>query len=599
MHPVAPTLGALLAGALSSIALTATAAPPVAARSPQAQQPGAFAPGRIIVVPRAGLRDGDVASALGEVRGRGRRLGGSGLHIVEVPAGTEHAAAERMSRHRHMKFAEVDWRIGPDLVTNDPYYGSAWHLPVISAPNAWDRTLGKGVIIAILDSGVDGTHPDLASRLVPGWNVYDNNADTTDVYGHGTKVAGAAAASSNNAAGVAGVAGQAAIMPIRVTDTSGYAYTSTLVQGLTWAADHGARVANISFEAAGMSSVITAANYMRSKNGLVTVSAGNSGALSSTAPTTAMIPVSATGSSDTLASWSNYGNVIAMAAPGVSIYTTLKGGSYGKVSGTSFAAPVTAGTIALMMAAQPTLSNTAIEKLLYSSATDLGATGRDIYFGYGRVNAGAAVQAAVAAVPAVDTIAPTVSISAPLASSTVSGLVSVDTVSSDNVGIVRAELRVNGATVATDTSAPFAFSWDSTKVANGMASLAVVAYDAAGNSKTSTAVAVNVANTSTTTTSTVDKTKPVITIFNPTDGSKVSGNVSISVKFSDNSGSAALRNQRLSINGTVVARSATDTLTYTWNTTSLTAGSFKIKASASDAAGNVNSALVTVSVQKL
>jgi hypothetical protein len=197
----------------------------------------------------------------------------------------------------------------------------------------------------------------------------------------------------------------------------------------------------------------------------------------------------------------------------------------------------------------------------------------------------------------VDTIAPTVSISAPLASSTVSGLVSVDTVSSDNVGIVRAELRVNGATVATDTSAPFAFSWDSTKVANGMASLAVVAYDAAGNSKTSTAVAVNVANTSTTTTSTVDKTKPVITILNPTKGSTVSGSVTISVKFSDNSGNQNLRRQRLLINGTVVATTSTDTLTYTWNTSGLAAGSYEIRGAAADAAGNANYAKAVV--QKL
>ena len=593
MSRIAPAVATLLLGALSSMPLTAAAAPP---SDPQAQQEGTFAKGRIIVIPRAGLKDGAMATALGEVGGKGRRLGGSGLHIVEVPAGSERAAVERMSRHRHMKFADLDRRIPPDLITNDPYMGSAWHLPVISAPTAWDQSLGRGVIIAILDSGVDSSHPDLAARIVPGWNVYNNNADTTDVYGHGTKVAGAAAASSNNGAGVVGVAGQASIMPIRVTDTSGYAYTSTLVQGLTWAADHGARVANISFEAAGMSSVIAAANYMRSKNGLVTVSAGNSGALSSTAPTTSMIPVSATGSTDKLASWSNYGNVIALAAPGVSIWTTVVGGGYKTASGTSFAAPVTAGTVALMMAAQPTLTNVDIEKLLYASATDLGTAGRDIYFGYGRVNAGAAVQAAMAAAVVADTKAPTVAITAPVASSTVSGLVSVDTSSSDNVGVVRAELRVNGSTVATDTSAPFAFSWDSTTVANGMASLSVVAYDAAGNSKASTAVGVNVANASATSTTTVDTTKPVVTFLSPEKGSTVSGSVTVNVKFSDNSGSANLRNQTLWIKGKVVATGTGDTLSYTWNTSGLNAGSYEIRGTVSDAAGNTNFAKCTVQI---
>ena len=590
MSRIAPVVGSLLLGALSSISPTASAAPPA---DTQAQADGAFAPGRIIVIPRAGLKDSAMASALGEVRGRGRRLGGSGLHIVEVPAGSERAAVERMSRHRYMKFADLDRRIAPDLITNDPYMGSAWHLPVISAPTAWDQSQGRGVIVAILDSGVDSTHPDLAARIVPGRNFYSNNADTSDVYGHGTKVAGAAAASSNNGAGVAGVAGQASIMPIRVTDASGYAYTSTLAQGLTWAADHGARVANISFEAAGMSSVIAAANYMRSKNGLVTVSAGNSGALSSTAPTTSMITVSATGSTDKLASWSNYGNVIALAAPGVGIWTTVVGGGYKTVSGTSFAAPVTAGTVALMMAAQPTLTNVQIEKLLYSSATDLGTAGRDVYFGYGRVNAGAAVQAAMAAGMAADTKPPTVSVTAPTASGTVSGLVAVDVSSSDNVGVVRAELRVNGKTVATDTSGPFAFSWDSTTVANGMANLSVVAFDAAGNSSSSSVVAVNVANASAVPATTADTIKPVVTIVSPSAGSTASGLVTIKATFSDNSGNPSLKH-RLFINNVRLVNAYGNTLTYVWDSSKVAAGTYTFKAWAVDAANNQGVATVTV-----
>jgi thermitase len=212
------------------------------------------------------------------------------------------------------------------------------------------------------------------------------------------------------------------------------------------------------------------------------------------------------------------------------------------------------------------------------------------------VNAGAAVQAAKASAVTVDTTAPTVAITAPVASSTVSGLVSVDTSSGDNVGVVRAELRVNGSTVATDTSAPFAFSWDSTTVANGMASLSVVAYDAAGNFKASTAVGVNVANASATSTPTVDTTKPVVTILSPTKGSTVSGSVTINVKFSDNSGSSNLREQKLWIKGKVVATGTGDTLSYTWNTSGLKAGSYEIRGTVSDAAGNTNFAKCIVQI---
>src|SRR5690606_11975288 len=112
---------------------------------------------------------------------------------------------------------------------------------------AWDYTTGQGVTIAILDSGVDPAHPDLKDSLVPGYNAFDNNTDTRDVYGHGTKVAGAAAMAGNNLVGGTGVAFKSWIMPIRVTDTAGYGYVSTMANGIVWAADKGARVANLSF----------------------------------------------------------------------------------------------------------------------------------------------------------------------------------------------------------------------------------------------------------------------------------------------------------------------------------------------------------------
>jgi len=245
-----------------------------------------------------------------------------------------------------------------------------------------------------------------------------------------------------------------------------------------------------------------------------------------------------------------------------------------------------------MMAANPRLSNADVEKLLFSSAVDLGTPGRDPYYGYGRVNAAAAVRAAVGASTTVDQQPPSDSISAPLNGSTVSGLVAVDVNASDNVGVSKVELRVNGATVAVDTSPPFAFTWDSTGIANGAANLVAYAFDAAGNSASSAVSSVNVANASSSKTAS-DSTPPVVAIINPTDGAQVTGMLSINVQASDNSGSTQLT-QSLLIDGVQVAKSTGGTLSYKWNTKKAAAGNHTVQAVARDAAGNQSSQAIQV-----
>ena len=549
-----------------------------------------FAKGRILVMTRAGLADGAFARIVAEQGGgQARRIGKGNLRVVKLRAGmTERQLVERLARHPHVKFAELDRRVPLAAVANDPYLGSQWHLPKINAPTAWDSTQGAGVKIAIIDTGVDGTHPDLAARMLPGWNFYDGNSNAADVNGHGTAVAGAAAATVNNGAGVASVAGQASIIPIRISAPDGFAYWSTIAEGLFWAADNGARVANISYAVTGSWSVLDAATYMRSKGGLVVVSAGNNGISETTPPSNEVITVSATGSTDARPSWSSYGPFVTISAPGEGIWTTTRGGGYGAWNGTSFASPVTAGVVGLMMAANSTLPIADVERLLYSTSVDLGTAGRDPQFGWGRVNAAAAVQAAVAAAqPPADTQSPTVSVTAPLGSSTVSGLVPVDVSASDNKGVVRVDLKVNGTVVASDGSAPYSFSWDSKGVANGMASIVAVAVDAAGNTGTSASVAVNVANV------VPDTTAPTVTISNPLNGAKVAGSIMVRISAADNLGTAGIT-QTLSIDGKQVATAAGGTLNYAWNTRRLAIGSHTIQAVARDAAGNASTQTITV-----
>jgi len=554
----------------------------------QAQAADEWAKGRLLVMPRAGLAAAELDKLLKPHGGVAKRIGKSDLHIVELSAAmSETAVLALLARHPHLKFAELDRRVASVLVSNDPYLGSEWHLAKINAAAAWDVSQGAGVTIAILDTGVLPGHPDLVQ--VPGWNFVDNNNNTADVQGHGTSVAGAAAAITNNGVGVAGVAGGAKIMPIRVAGADAYAYYSTIASGVTYAADNGARVANASFAGVYASAAIqSAGNYFKSKGGLLVVAAGNSGANDGSPATSAMIPVSATEGSDLLTSWSSYGSYVAVAAPGAGIWTTSSNGSYASVSGTSFSSPITAGVVALMMAAKPTLSSGQIESLLYSTALDLGAAGRDIYFGYGRVDAAAAVRAATAVVAA-DTQAPTATIAAPLGSSSVSGLATVDVSASDNVGVTKVILKANGIEVATDTASPFQFSWDTSKVANGMSSLVAVAYDAAGNSKASTAVSVNVANNVV-----ADTTPPVVAIINPVNGSRVSGMVAVGVSSSDTGGNSALQ-QTLYIDGKLVASATGGSLSYNWNTRKASAGTHTLQAVAQDAAGNKTTASIQVS----
>ena len=556
-----------------------------------------FAKGRILVAPQEGLTVDEFSTILKEHGGKGRKVGQSNLHIVDLPNGSEEQAVAKLKNNPHVKFAELDRKVFLNFIPNDPGFGSEYYPNKVGATTAWDTTQGAGVTIAILDSGVDPTHPDLVANLVAGYNNYDNNTNTADVCGHGTGVAGTSSAVSNNGVGVAGIAGQSKIMPVRIaamTDTGCFGYYSTITSGLTWAADHGAKIANISYGGVVSSaSIINAANYFKSKGGLVFVSAGNTSSVDNVGPTSSMVVVSATDEYDNKTSWSTYGPAVTLSAPGANIYTTTNGGGYGGWNGTSFSSPLAAGVAALVMSANPKLTNNEVENILYTTAVDLGTAGRDQYFGYGRVNADAAVKAAVAYLPVVDTIAPSVSISNPVAYSTVSNTVAVSVNATDNVRVSKVELQVNGTTVATDTAAPFSFSWDSKGVVNGMANLVAVASDEAGNVTNSSVVSVNVANA--TITPVVDTQAPVVKIVNPVAGS-VSGSVNVTLNSSDNLGAAGIT-QYLYIDGQLVKTGTGSSLAYSWNTRKVSKTTHTISATAKDKAGNTATSSVTVTVR--
>lgn len=566
----------LAAGILTSMAQLAIAAPP------------AWAPGRVLVQPRTGLSESDLQKVLRKAGANGvaRRIEHINVHVVNVPPQAEAAVARALSHNPHIKFAEVDRALQLQQTANDPYFGSAWHLPKIGTPTAWDQASGMGVTVAILDTGVDGTHPDLVGRLVSGWNAVDRGFDTSDINGHGTRVAGVVAANTNNGVGVASIAWSARLMPVRVTNGSdGYAYYSDIATGLTWAADHGARVANISYDATASSSISSAAQYMNSKGGVVAVAAGNSGSDLGYADNPYMISVSATTSSDQKASWSSYGRYVDISAPGAGIWTTSRGGGYGAASGTSFASPATAGVLALIKSVNSSLAPSEVEDVLESSAVDLGSAGYDTYYGAGRIDAAAAVRAALST-SSVDTQSPSVSITSPGDGANVSGLVPVDASAQDNVGVVKVDLYASGRLVGSDVTAPYQFSWDSSTASNGNVTLVAYGYDAAGN-QAQNQVSVNVGNTNS------DATAPTVTINSPSSGSTVSGTVSISASASDAGGVSQMQ---VLVDGALRCAAGGASISCSWNTRKSSAGSHTISVRATDNSGNTSSASESVTV---
>ncbi len=549
--------------------------------------------GRLLVKPKPHVAEGQL-QALFNAQGAQEQtaLKQIDVRIVSVVPARSDAVLDALRHNPSIEFAEQDYLHEPATVPNDTYYSLEWHLPKIGAPAAWDTTVGSNsVIIAILDSGVDGTHPDLSSQLVAGWNLFDGNADTTDVIGHGTGVAGNAAAAGNNGLGVASPAWGCKIMPIRVADTNGYASTSMIADGVNYAADHGARVANVSFRVTGSPTLSAAAQYLQSRGGVVTVSAGNDGAIDPSPDDPYLITVSATDANDAVASFSNTGNSIDVSAPGVNIVTTIRGGGYGYATGTSASAPLVAGVAALMISVNPSLTGAQVRDLIKQSADDLGPPGWDTGYGAGRLRADKAVIAAMQTTGGTntppDTTAPTASISSPGAGSTVSDVVTINIFATDDVGVTKVECYMNGVMMGTNSTAPASFSWDTSGYANGSYTLQARAYDAADNMGSSAFTTVTVQNL------TPDVIAPTVQITSPTNGTALIGkSMKVYVTASDNVGVTLVR---LLVDGKVYASSASASPVFTWQTSKLTRGSHFLQAIAFDAAGNsTRSTAVTV-----
>ena len=278
------------------------------------------------------------------------------------------------------------------LTTNDPMTNQQYSLSRMSVNQAWDTARGDNVVVAVLDTGADFSHPDLMGKFVDAGRDFVNNDDNaTDDHGHGTHVSGIIGASTNNGVGIAGVGYNVKILPGKVLSATGSGNHGGIASGITWAADRGAKVINMSLGGpSGSATLEQAINYAWSKGAVVIAAAGNEGTSSPTYPAsyTNAIGICATDANDKKAAFSNYGVNVDLCAPGAAILSTVRGGRYESWNGTSMAAPNASGVAALVASAHPDWSNVQIRQALETTADNLGDA---TYYGRGRINAARAV----------------------------------------------------------------------------------------------------------------------------------------------------------------------------------------------------------------
>ncbi|OGY18636.1 MAG: hypothetical protein A2900_02735 [Candidatus Chisholmbacteria bacterium RIFCSPLOWO2_01_FULL_50_28] len=319
--------------------------------------------------------------------------------VVQVPEGQEDSIAKRYKDSVWVEYAEPDALAYALEIPNDPQFSGQWGQYKTQTPGAWDMTHDGSVDIAILDTGIAESHPDVTGK-VDEWQNYTRSSSRYDRDGHGTHVAGIAAALTNNGLGIAGTGYNARLYSVKVLDDQGAGYYSWIINGIYWATDNGAEVINMSLGgSSGSSALQDAVNYAWGKGVVVVAAAGNSGSTQRSYPAyyDKAIAVAATDANDKKASFSSYGSWVDIAAPGVNIISTIPNNDYDTLSGTSMATPHVAGVAALIKATFPSDTNQQIRDRLEQTADKIQGTGT--YWSAGRVNAAAAVGGVVSAPP--------------------------------------------------------------------------------------------------------------------------------------------------------------------------------------------------------
>ncbi len=381
-----------------------------------------YAPGQVLVRFKPAASVWTKAASLGMLRARPvSRIAALDLYTVEIdPASNVEEMVEVLGRNPNVMYAQPNYVYRAQVTPNDPLFGYQYALfnkgqqigwipgsPVgnpnadIKAPQGWEETTGSSsVIIAIVDTGIDLTHPDLKNKVVgTGRDFVNGDAVAADDHGHGTMVAGVAGAETDNGEGIAGVGWRCRLLPVKVLDALGQGTEDRVIQGLLWAAENGAKVISLSFgqPATGQALKDALERIVETYGAVVISPTGNDNtAVYSPASIDAyVLAVAATDHNDARWVSSNYGAAVDVAAPGYQIFTTypvaFSAGSipYRFQDGTSLAAAHVAGLAGLILSLKPTLTPAQVMGILRYSADDVNAAlykGRDEFIGWGRIN---------------------------------------------------------------------------------------------------------------------------------------------------------------------------------------------------------------------
>lgn len=412
-------------------------------------------------------------------------------HLVPgIAASIPEAAIDGLSRNPSVTMIEDDLTIyAVDELS------SSWGVERIGAGIVHaGGNKGTDIRVAVIDSGIYYTHPDLNGNYAGGYDFANSDTDPVDDHGHGTHVAGTIAAQYNGS-GVVGVAPEADLYALKVLTASGSGSYSNVIAALEWCMlgsdglsgtpdDPGIQVTNNSYGSSAYPGLLVELMFdMAADYGIINVcAAGNSGNPAGTGDNMiyparfgSCIAVAATTSSDVRASFSSTGQEMWIAAPGSNILSTYLNNGYAYGSGTSMACPHAAGVVALMLKAG--VASTDVSNTLAATADDLGAPGWDPQYGYGLVNAVAAVGGPVGPIDN----PPSVSITSPSNGQTVSGIsVAISANASDDNSVTQVQFLVDGSSIGVDSSAPYSTSWDSTSVSDGSHTITAIATDSIG-----------------------------------------------------------------------------------------------------------------------